>query len=247
MVEGLGLSGADEDQTIIEEVRKHYQENSAPYYLSGLGEFCRLHGIEIPTGMKLKDFVTRRFGDSLFVVQDPEVPAKIAIAIPEQKERVAQFLAQQTPVGLDRSDVDFSRLPFALIAAFCLVADSNVGVYFRTERPFRYVTAEAAPSHLYIEIDARFRPTQAGALSFRNLSADERRAIHQRISEWALDKKIDLKSFYYDRTPKLAGQRTSFATASTNALQRLVEAQEPRLQSQIRIPGDIAMALMKLS
>ena len=250
MVDSLGLSSSDEEQTIqhtiIEEVRRHYRDSNAPYYLSGLGEFCRSHGIEIPPGMKLNNFVKNQFGGDLLVVQDPEVPAKIAISIPEEKERVAQLLAQHTSAELDRADVDFSRLPFALVAAFCMATDTNTGVYFRTVRPFRYVTAEMAPDHTYIEIDAKFRPAHAETQSFLDLSEAQRTAIDQRIVEWAQDKNVDLRSFYYDRAPARPNQRTNSGTASKNALQRLVEAQEPRLQSQVLIPGDIAVALMKL-
>ena len=246
MVTSATSSLTDQEQSIIEEVERHYRDSTSPYYLSGLGEYIRSHGIEVPAGMRLKDFLSGTFEGRLLVVQDENVPAKIAIATPEQEDRVTQLLSNRSSPEHEDADLDFSRLPFALMAAFCIASDSGNRVFFRTLRPLRYVIRQSPPDQSHIEIDPQFRPSLADAPSVHNLSESERRGIYQRIVDWAGSKGLDLKSFYYDARPARIGRPISATSSSTNALQRLVEAQEPSFQRQVRIPGDIAVALMKL-
>ena len=246
MVAGATPAFTEQERSIIEEVERHYRDSATPYYLSGLGEFIRSHGIEVPAGIRLKDFLSSTFQGSLLIVQNENIPAKIAIATPEQEERVTQMLGSPSSPEHADSDVDFGRLPFALIAAFCIASDLGNRVFFRTLRPLRYVIRQSPPDHTHVEVDPEFRPSHADTPSAHNLSEADKQAIYQRIVDWAESKRLDLKSFYYDVRPERTGRTTNATSSSTNALLRLVEAQELSLQSRIRIPGDIAVALTKL-
>ena len=241
------MSSIEQDRLVIEEVQRHYDNNESPYYLAGLGQFLRSHDIQVPPGVRLKNFIRNRFDDRLLVVQDPDVPAKIAVARPGEQERVQKLLAEQTSAASDDSTIDVTRLPFALFVAFCITSPPGNRVYFRTTRPFRYVIGATAPDHSYVEIDEQFRPPRFQGLSGHNLSAQDKRSIYRHVSEWATAKSLDLKGIYYNNEPKALRHARIPSASGTNALQRLFDAQGPELQTKVFIPVDIAIKLMNLA
>ena len=240
------LCSEDQEQLVIDEVQKHYKNRQSPYYLAELGKFFRTQKIEVPVGVRFKDFLKSRFDGSLLILQDPIVPAKIAIAPPEEQERVLQQLTGRYSETPGDSGINVTRLPFALVAAFCIKSISHNQVYFRTVRPFRYVTGLAAPDDTYIEIDEEFRSTSLVAMSVHNLSPDEKQEIYRRIIQWASAKGVDLRTFYHETRVESVRNTSKPGALAANALQRLVEAQEPELRKRIQIPGDVAIALMRL-
>ena len=241
------MSPDNQDQLVVDEVRRHYKDSDSPYYLSGLGQFFRAQDIEIPTGVRFKDFLKSRFQDRLSVVQDPDVPAKIAIAPLENVEDVQQQLKPQVPVVGTSSQVDVNRIPFALITAFCIRPGIGERVYFRTARPYRYVVGQAAPDETYLEIDEEDRPSRLAGSSIHGLSAADKQEIYERIEEWARANNLDLRDFYYGNGRAQIKGALSTGAPATSALRRLVEAQTSEMKKQILIPGDVAIMLSELA
>ena len=240
------MSTQDSDKMVMDEVNSHYESTDAPYYLAELGKFFREKEIEVPEGVQFKDFLKSRFYHSLVVLQDANNPAKIAIAPPEKRELILRQLKGQSPAVPGESEIDLARLPLALFAGFCKVPLPGARVYFRTIRPFRYVTLPEAPDASYVEIDERFRPSAFAETSVHSLSDDDKAAIFEHVKDWADVKSIDLRTLYYDHGMTLAKSTVLPGVPATNALQRLIDAQEPELSDKLRIPGDIASILMRL-
>ena len=84
------LTSQDTDQLIIRAIQDHYGEHETPYYLAELGKFFRSHNIEIPNGVRFKDYLIGRFHGRLSVIQDDDNPARIAISLPEHEPKVRQ-------------------------------------------------------------------------------------------------------------------------------------------------------------
>ena len=236
----------DADQLIVEAVEKHYAEHDSPYYLSELGKFFHSQDIQVPRRVRFKDYLISRFEGRLVVVQDADHPAKIAVAPLDKQALVQQQLSSRLTEPADDREIDQSRLPVALVAAFCKIPLPGTQVYFRVSRPFRYEVGMRAPDDKYIEIEREVRPSSLAGKSVHDLSPSEKQTAYQHIEEWAKTKEIDLRELYYDRGIKSASSATQPSRAGDNALQRLVDAQEPELRERIRIPGDIASTLMRL-
>ena len=81
---------SEEMEKIYFEVKRHYDGTDHPYYLSELGGFMRRNDISKPHDTPLKDYLSNYFKDRLPIVQDPLVRARVAIATPELKQRVAE-------------------------------------------------------------------------------------------------------------------------------------------------------------
>ena len=240
------MTSQDIDELVLKAVQAHYAEHNTPFYLAELGNLFRSHDIEIPVGVRFKDYLSSRFHGRLAVIQDPEIPARIAIAEPERELEIQRQLSRQRVDLSDDSEVDYTRLPIALIAAFCKVPLPNSKVYFRTTKPFRYETLMHPPDDNYVEIGDSFRPTSLAGQSVHDLSFSDKQTIHSCIVKWADTNAIDLRSLYYDRSPQKSQQERGQGEAAHNALQRLINAQEQELRGRIRIPGDIASTLMRL-
>ncbi len=239
------MTSGDADKLVMDAVKDHYAESDSPFYLSELGVFFRSNDIEIPTGVRFKDYLVSRFHNRLSVVQDPDVPAKIAITLPGHESAVIGQLAGHGSELESESGIDFSRLPLALVAAFCKIPLPNTRVYFRITTPFRYETLMIPPDGDYVEIEDAFRPLSLAGRSICELSLIEKQTIYDCIVRWANVKSIDLRKLYYDYGQQHHGRKVSGGT-SQNALQRLISAQDPELRERIQIPGDIASTLMRL-
>ena len=240
------MSLQDTDLQIIKAVTDHYETHESPYYLAELGKFFRDNHIPVPEGVRFKDYLKSRFHERLIIVQDEENPARIAIAPPENKEAVLQQLSGQSSVALDDSHIDYTRLPFALIAAFCRIPLPDTQVYFRTIPPFRYQVQKKAPEDGYIEIGEKFRLTSFAGKSVYELSPSDKRSIFQQIEKWAEEKSLDLRDFYYDSGSRSIVREKVLVETGDNALQRLLNAQNHELRRRLQIPGDIADVLMRL-
>ena len=239
------MSTQDSDELITHEVNNHYENTDAPYYLAELGKFFREKEIELPEGVRFKDFLRSRFYDSLVVLQDTRNPARIAIAPPEKQDLVLRQLKGESPGALDSGEVEVARLPLALFAGFCKMPLPGDRVYFRTIRPFRYVSVLEAPDDSYVENDEQFRPSSFAGRSVHSLSDADKEEVYGYIRMWADGKSIDLQTLYYDRGVTSA-KPTVPGALITNALQRLIDAQERGLSDKLRIPADIASILMRL-
>ena len=234
------------DQLVVEEVERHYKETDSPYYLADLGVFFREQNIDLPTDIQFKDYLRIRFSDSLVVVQDEDTPARIAIAPPDKVDHVRDQLSGNLLTSLDDSKVDYKRLPFSLVAAFCKVPLPGTRLYYRTIKPYRYEIRVHAPEDGYIEIEDRFRPPSLAGKPVGELSSNDKREIYDRINTWAEANKLELRALYYDTRLRDASISNDPGQMASNALQRLIDAQEPDLRSRLRIPGDIAGTLMRL-
>ena len=125
----------DQKKLVIDEIKQHYSELTQPYYLAELGLFFRSNCIEIPDGIRLKDFLAKNFQDQLVIVQDPTVHARIAIATPDKRDQVREQLAGRFLTTPGQPPIEVNRLPFSLIAAFCQKPNFGNRVYFRAVRP----------------------------------------------------------------------------------------------------------------
>ena len=237
----------DTDQLVIKAVENHYEKEDSPYYLAELGKYFREENIEIPEGVRFKDYLRSRFHGRLVIVQDDHIQARIAVATIDNAARVRQQLSgQPSPMPSD-SGLDHMRLPFSLIAAFCKIPLPNTQVYFRITKPFRYDTFMQAPDDdNYVAIDDRFRPSQLAGRSVHGISDSDKELVYRYIEEWAEAKSVDLRQLYYDRAV-LPGVARAQSTTRRNALQRLIDAQDPDLKGRIKIPGDIASVLMDVT
>ena len=240
------MSSQDTDQLIIESVHHHYEENDSPYYLAKLGEFFRANNIATPVGVRFSDYLKSRFHGRLDIIQDEQVPAKIAIAPIDLRQRVLGQLSDQSSHPVGNSEVDYTRLPLALIAAFCKLPLPGSQVYFRVVKPFRYQTGTRQPNSDFVEIDERFRPAALANRSVYDLSLDEKRRIFQCIRKWAEANSVELGSLYYDSRSRPVASMGKPSGDGTNALERLISAQDPELRDRFRIPADIASKLMQL-
>jgi hypothetical protein len=237
----------DEIEKIYREVKEHYDGSSHPYYLSRVGTFMAENKISKAPSVSLKDYLSEIFKERLPIVQDPTVPARVAITTPETKEQVTAQIVGKSQAALGISEVDHRRLPFALLAAFCKPLTEGKRLFFRTAQPFRYHADFERPADpTYIEIDPDFLIPSLWGKDAKSLSEEERVEINRKIGEWSRNKSINLQSLYVkqgDRDLAPRGQRT---LSSDNALQRLIAAQDPELRDRIRIPLDIADALMRI-
>ena len=231
---------------VINAVDKHYESDDSPYFLAELGKFFRSEGIDIPGGVRFKDYLKSRFSGRLAIVQDANTPAKIAIAPVDKEQSVRQQLSGDVSDATYGGGVDYSRLPFALVAAFCKVPSPGTNLYFRIAKPFRYETLPYSPGENYIEIEDRFRPKDLAGLIVNELSSQQKQTIYDQIEKWSEEKSFDLRAIYYDRGVKSVRATSARGEVESNALQRLINAQEPDLRGRIRIPGDIASTLMRL-
>ena len=239
------LTLGNHDQMVVDEVRRHYGESQAPYYLAVLGEFLRSRQIAVPPGVRLKDYLRDRLQGQLSVVQDQDVPAKIAVALPDNQDLVRQRLTARFPGTPSGSAADFDRLPYSLKVAFCVVPPDGTRVYFRTVPPFRYVFGSSAPDETFVEIEEEFRPTRLIGSLVRNLSIEDRNEVYQHIAAWASAKNIELGKIRYGRNPASTDSPDSNRPITANGLQRLIQAQEVELRRRILIPADIAITLMR--
>ena len=240
------MPSQDTDKLITDAVTEHYATHDFPLYLAELGKLVRSNKITMPDGVRFKDYLKSRFHERLFIVQDEENPAKIAIAPPEMEKKVMQQLSGQSSNSIDDSQIDYARLPFALIAAFCKIPPMGTRVYFCIVPPFRYQTQMQAPDDNYIEIDDQYRLTSFAGNSLYTLSSSDKQSIYQQIENWARDKSLDLRDFYYDSTPRQTVRQSDLTELGDNALKRLISAQDQDLRRKLRIPGDIADILMRL-
>ena len=240
------MEARDIDGLIAKEIERHYENTDSPYYLAELGVFFREHNITIPDDIQFKDYLKIKFHQHLVVIQDEDIPARIAIAPPDKAAYVQSQLSRSLSDQLDDSEVDYSRLPFALVAAFCKIPLPGTRLYFRINPPFRYETRERMPDNHYVEIDDSFRPPSVAGKTVQDISYSDRHLIYEHIKKWAEAKAIDLQTLYYDTSQKAITASGSVEQTETNALQRLVNAQEPEIRSRIRIPGDIASSLSRL-
>ena len=231
-------------QVVVDEVRRHYDEQEQPYYLAELGQFFRSKGIEIPPGQRFKNFLAESFQGRLVVVQDPAVPAKIAISLPDKGDQVQERLAGKLSLTPGRPPIEVNRLPFSLIVAFCQVPSSDLRVFYRTIRPCRYVVSSVAPDNSYIEIGENFRKALPPRVSIHELSNGVKQDIFRRIDEWTAGHNVNLESIYVEASGRSPILGIKNRIPISNALQRLIEAQEPELRQRIQIPGDIALVLM---
>ena len=240
------MPSPDTDQLIIDAVTNHYATQNTPFYLAELGKFFHSNDITIPNGIRFKDYLKSRFHGRLLVVQDTEDPARIAIVPPEHEQQVLQQLSGHTSDLVDDSRIDHTRLPFALIAAFCKIPLPGTRVYFHITPPFRYETHMQAPDDSYVEIDERFRLKPFQGESVHALSSTDKQELYHQIEKWANDKPLDLRDFYYVSSMKPTTRSKQPVELEDNALKRLLNAQEPELRRRLRIPGDIADTLMRL-
>ena len=202
--------------------------------------------ITVPPGQRFKNFLSETFQDSLVVVQDPTVRAKIAIALPEGSEQVRQQLSETNPSMPGGAQIAFSRLPFSLILAFCQTPDSGNRVYYRIVWPYRYVVGPAAPNGPYREIGEQFRrPIPEGA-SVRELSNSVKQEIYLRISKWAAEEEINLETLCIVERGHAPLPVHRQANPPSNALRRLIESQDLELRKRFHIPSDVALALMDM-
>lgn len=231
---------------VINEIQRHYEERTQPYYLAELGQFFQSNGIEVPAGKRFKDFLSENLQSDLVVVQDPTVPAKIAIALVDNREQIQQQLEGRFEPAPGRPPIEVNRLPFSLIAAFCQKPVPGDRVYYRPVPPCRYVIATAAPDDSYVEIGEEFRQSVPGGTPVHAIPIGVRQEIYHRIDEWAAAQNINLKTIYMGERGRSPSSSANRGIPVSNALQRLIEAQEAGLRKSIRIPGDIALALMRL-
>jgi hypothetical protein len=242
--------GSETDNEILATVEAHYRQwPDRPYYASELGKHIRDSGLHIPTGVTIINYIRSRLEGQLYVVQDPKVPARIAVATRANQERISSIIEGRGKIpGLD--ELDFQKIQFALVAAFCRPPVEGKRLFFSIRRPFQYHVLTEAPQGDYIEITESDQPPDLRGVDVHKLNDEQRLDVYKHILRWAEKHEVDLRVFYISDHSQHSqphfSQTKAPAPSGMNALERLVAIQDDDIKSRIKIPGDLIQILLKI-
>jgi hypothetical protein len=214
---------------LVEAVQQHYAvPNAKPLFLSRFGQLHRdlLNDLKARFG-SLSGAILAAGAERLLIVgskrgEEVVSPAGIANQLDEQ---LAAKRAEES-----RSSSQFSGLPMAVQVAFCVTTAPGEHVVLRTAPPFRYerVADIALAKPKYRPLPDRFRKP---GLHLKTASDTEREALWKNFLLWTQEEKLDPAVFS-------RGEQT-------NALSRLLAAQDADVLPRLNIPADIAQFLLK--
>jgi hypothetical protein len=221
----------DEDllDRLVEAVLQHYAQDTPPPLL--LSRFGQLH-------RELLKELKARF-ETLAAAVQAAGPERLRIVGARRGEEVvapaerAEGLSQALKVKAadeSLSGAQFSGLPLAVQVAFCVPTQPGEHIVLRTAPPFRYerIPDLGLAKPRYRALPDRYRKP---GLQLKTASESDREALWKNFLAWAQDEKLDPAQFS-------GGEQT-------NALARLLAAQDADILPRLNIPADIAQLLLK--
>jgi len=227
------------DDALIDQVRQiveeHYQKDSSPLMLSTLGARLRKDGLWEPDkakGRTLRQVLEAAHDPELVLVRDPDSPAFVAVTTSAQKKIVDAWIERRSQAAT--SVPSLNALPRSVLVAFCVPQEPGRAVFISKRPPFKYQICPRSEANLdeLVEIDEKYR--RPGLDVRGELSASDRLDLQMKITTWSKDTNIPIDSFYV-RSP----------SQTSNALERLIEAQPRGVAERMVIPGDIALLLSR--
>lgn len=238
------MATPEQREQILKEITDHYKGNDKPLFLSSLGSFISEQNIDISPATSLQQFVALTFGDTVKIVQHPEIKARIAVSTPEAEKRVLEQIYPSKTDSLS-DDIYIKKLPFSLFVAFCVTPNEGKHLYYRIKPKFLYFFSDKEePGDSCVEITQDDQPLDYRSISGKELSDSQKLTILPFIKKWAKANNIELQNIVIE--PRKS-RHSNIGVDEDNALFRLLNAQDEDIRNRINIPADIAMTLMKLS
>ena len=228
-------------------MEQHYRDYpDRPYFASELGKRIRELRLSIPSNVRVINYIRSRLADRVLVVQDPQTPARIAVARPYNVQKVQRIVEGKNHI-FEIHNVRLGKLPFALLAAFCRAPKEGMRTFFHLKKPFRYELCNTAPDMDYVEIPQSYQPEALRGADVHRLGEVERLELYRHIVQWSNDCDIDLHRLYIDEMDKRSAGVRNRRILPKNALERLLFMQDEEIRSWIRIPADlIPKSMLKL-
>lgn len=214
---------------LVEVVRQHYEADSRPLLL--LSRFGQLHG-DLLARLKLEHgglaAAVRAAGfDRLRIVK---LAAGQEIVVTAERAAEVDHRAREEAAARRTSSTQFDSLPGAVKLAFVVRTEENEQVALKVSPPYFY---EKLPTGTPIRsdyrlVDERYRRPR---LLLKAASAQDREALWGNFLLWSETHALDPASF--------------IRGTGSNALQRLLGAQESDILKRLNIPADIVALLLK--
>jgi hypothetical protein len=216
---------------LVDKVRAHYNDgdaSGAPLLLSRFGQ----NNGELLTELK-KEFgsllaAVRATGEArLRIVDDRKGRESVAPA--DIAASVGLKIQQQAASQIEGSS-NFDSLPRAVQIAFCVRTEVEEIVALRVTAPFAYQKVQSLnlirPGFRALADDYR-KP----GLALKTATLQDREALWRSFITWTEKEELDPAAFR--------------ANYQTNALSRLLAAQQPDIMDRLVIPADIATLLLR--
>ena len=214
-------------------VEDHYARTDAPLLLSRLGQLrADLRRAIVDARKSFASVIRDHAQGRLEIIADDHRPGAEVVVVPSKREAVEARILADAAASAAAAKA-FDDLPVPIRLAFC-VASGEEDVYVTTTSPFRYekVPKGERPSPASILVERKLRRP---GLDLRTATTSDKRTLWTSFSQWAASQGVDQASFV-----------VAAETASTNALSRLLEAQDHDALGRLRIPADIAVILLGL-
>lgn len=216
-------------ERLMEAVRQHYaQDDPPPLLLSRFGQLHRELLGELKTRFETLAAAIHAAGPERLRIVGSKRGEEV-VAPTDRAEGLTQALKAKA-ADESLSGAQFSGLPGAVQIAFCVPTKPGEHVALRVAPPFRYERLPDAglAKPRYRILSDRFR--KAG-LQLKTASVSDREALWKNFLAWAQEEKLDPAQFS-------GGEQT-------NALARLLAAQDADILPRLNIPADIAQLLLK--
>lgn len=229
-------------ETIRTKVLSHYAGTDNVLLLSELGKVLQLEGRwPPPDDQRPLAKVVEELAPDIVLRRDPHALAYVAVVPAAKEHLVTDAIESRRRTHL------LSKLPRPILLAFCLRQGDGQPIYVRPAPPFRYYVGES-PDNGFVPVEERFRSPGLYIDDVTKLAAKDAVDLVDKIESWANQHGIRLEKLSTDRgagwlVPTTNGQPPQ---PTTNALERLYQAQPPNLRDQIVMPFDIAVYLSRI-
>ena len=208
-------------------------------HLAELGNLLRAAGVELPSGMRLRDVIEHHCLDHLKLLQHPDLPL-VWVAVPADRDEPTDL-----PVPPSRRLPDehsfLAEIHHNFLVAFCKTIDVGQNVYVRPRAPVRFFVSDGNPPPGYIEVPASLRLPGVIVSNLRAMPEDERTALASRVRRFMEQHEITETAI----AKRSALEEAPRAEVRRSALERLVMAQTESVRRQLVIPAEIAVLLSR--
>lgn len=218
-------------EELVTVVERHYEATESPLLMSKFGQANRELREQLVLLFGNLGNAVRAVADRLEVVKHNGLVGQEAIAPVERVWKVTEELAKRSSYK-HLAATSFSLLPRPIQIAFCVKSDRDETIAVGASPPFRYVKlgpGQAIPDGM-LPLGDRYRHQ---GLRLEKASEAEMVDLWASYSLWSAEVNF---------TPE---GHLATVDSTSNALTRLMNAQDPSLKSQIRIPLDVIEILLK--
>jgi hypothetical protein len=218
------MSAETAREAVLALVTDYYRDSSNPLFLSGVGQTLRSKGLWPIEGetRSLKEWLTT-LEPEIRVLQDPLIPARVAIVTPEKAERVGATIE-----GLRNAKL-VAGLQRPVLLAFCVRAEEETTVYLTREAPFRYTLVRPENPGDYWAIEPHYRSPGLPLRAVTKMGAGEVARLGEGISNWARDHNVDLGRLTKQAAEAAAEQEKDVPAGALTALGHVPTKGIPRL------------------